>query len=94
MLTLVIYDISDNHERSRLIKKLQHFGLHRIQKSAFLGNLKSQKRIELGDVIQYHLSGPKDSIYIIPICDKCKDMTRIFSAEKRVLEESDEFKIL
>lgn len=94
MLTLVIYDISDNHERSRLIKRLQHFGLHRIQKSAFLGNLDSHKRIDLGDVVQNHLSGPKDSIYIIPICDKCKDLTRIFSAEERVLEEYNKFKIL
>lgn len=88
------YDISDNHERSRLIKILQHFGLHRIQKSAFLGNLKGHKRIDLGDAVQYHLSGPKDSIYIIPICDKCKDLTMIFSAERRVLEEPEEFKII
>jgi CRISPR-associated protein Cas2 len=94
MLTLVIYDISDNNERNQQIKTLQHYGLHRIQKSAFLGNLDQKKRSQLENNMQIHFSGPKDSIYIIPICDKCKDLTRIFSEEERVLEDRDQFKII
>lgn len=94
MLTLVIYDISDNQERNHLIKNLQHYGLHRIQKSAFLGILDKKKRLELENNMLTHLSGPKDSIYIIPICDKCKESTNIFSENYRVLEDSEEFKIV
>lgn len=33
-LTLIIYDISDNKQRLRMVKYLEGFG-HRIQKSAF-----------------------------------------------------------
>lgn len=94
MLNLVIYDISDNHERFQLIKVLQHFGLYRIQKSAFLGDLNKKSRIELETKVKNHLSGSKDSIYIVPICDKCKDLTSIFSKEKRVLEDHENFKII
>ena len=43
MLTVVVYDISDNTSRSYLIKKLQHFGLKRIQKSVFIGYLEAKE---------------------------------------------------
>lgn len=94
MLTLVIYDISDNTERNHLIKKLQHYGLHRIQKSAFLGELDSIKRTELEKAVEDHLSGPKDSIYLVPICDKCRNLTTIFSEDVRVLEDDKQYKII
>ena len=40
MLTVVVYDISENTSRNNLIKRLQYFGLKRIQKSVFIGYLK------------------------------------------------------
>ena len=46
MLTVVVYDISDNTSRSNLIKQLQHFGLHRIQKSVFIGYLDLESRLD------------------------------------------------
>lgn len=94
MLTLVIYDISNNHERNQLIKTLQHYGLHRIQKSAFLGNLDKNRRSKLENNLPPHISSSDDSIYIVPICDKCKELTRIFSEEKKVLEEMEDYKII
>lgn len=94
MLTLVIYDISDNHERSQIIKILQHYGLHRIQKSAFLGDLDSLARNELGSAVKEYLSGSKDSMYLVPICDKCKGLTKIFSEEERVLEDEKNYRII
>ena len=39
MLTVVVYDITDNTSRLHLIKKLQYFGLKRLQKSVFIGYL-------------------------------------------------------
>lgn len=93
MLTLVIYDISDNSERSHLIKTLQHYGLHRIQKSAFLGDLDSQSRDELEKNVERYISS-QDSIYLVPICDKCKEITTIFSEEEMVLEDSKHYRIV
>ncbi|MEG3224837.1 MAG: CRISPR-associated endonuclease Cas2 [Methanobacteriales archaeon Met13] len=94
MLTLVIYDISDNLERNHLIQALQHYGLHRIQKSAFLGNLNNFKRAELEEKVTEHLSGPKNSIYIVPICDKCRELTTIVSEEDIMLEDAKNYQIL
>jgi CRISPR-associated protein Cas2 len=94
MLTLVIYDISDNHSRNGIIKKLRHFGLYRVQKSAFMGDLKSFERKELEKGLEEYLSGPKDSIYIIPICRECKNLTRVYSKEFRTIGKSSNFQIV
>ena len=45
MLTLIIYDIEETKNRNDLIKKLRHYGLIRIQKSAFSGYLNHDKRL-------------------------------------------------
>ncbi|MEN4018767.1 MAG: CRISPR-associated endonuclease Cas2 [Methanobacterium sp.] len=94
MLILVIYDISDNHSRNGIIKKLRHFGLYRVQKSAFTGDLKSVERIELEKGLEEYLSGPKDSIYVVPICGECMKLTRIYSLKQRTLENNPNFQIL
>lgn len=94
MLTLVIYDISDNKDRNNLIKKLQHYGLHRIQKSAFLGNVSHSKRTELEEKVEENVSGPKDSIYFVPICHKCRGLTTIFSEDSRVLVDERNYRII
>lgn len=94
MLILVIYDISCNLERNHLIKRLQHYGLHRIQKSAFLGDLDSQKREELEKDLDGYASGSQDSVYIIPICEKCKSLVRIFSSKHKFLEDIHNYRII
>ncbi|MGC9517452.1 MAG: CRISPR-associated endonuclease Cas2 [Methanomicrobiales archaeon] len=94
MLTLVIYDISDNSVRNRLIKRLQHYGLHRIQKSGFLGNISLDDRKLLEEKLDNFLSSDNDSIYVVPLCDRCKDSTSIFSREVRYLENTHKFRIV
>lgn len=91
MLILVIYDISNNRNRSKLIKKLRHFGLHRIQKSGFLGNLNHDKRMQLEETLNDYISGIKDSIYVVPIC---KELSKIFSKREIELENKFNFKIV
>ena len=73
MLTVVVYDITDNTSRLHLIKKLQYFGLKRLQKSVFIGYLKLQERLDLADELNLYLSNDKDSIVIFPICESCKN---------------------
>ena len=73
MLTVVVYDITDNTSRSHLIKKLQFFGLKRLQKSVFIGYLELQERLDLADELNNFLSNDNDSIVIFPLCENCKD---------------------
>lgn len=47
MITLVIYDISDDRTRLRVANLCKRFGLSRIQRSAFLGDITSSRRKEL-----------------------------------------------
>lgn len=94
MLVFVIYDISDNKSRSALIKKLQHFGLHRVQKSAFSGILTLKDRFELSDEIELYLSSDKDSIIIIPVCESCSKSIEIFSDSDLFLPQVEEYKLI
>lgn len=73
LLSVVVYDISDTVSRTQLIKKLQFYGLKRIQKSVFSGYLELNDRLNLADEIEIYLSKDTDSIIIFPICGSCKD---------------------
>ena len=73
MLTAVVYDISDNTSRLSLIKKLQYFGLKRIQKSVFMGYLDTDERLNLAEDIEAYLSKETDSIIILPLCENCQN---------------------
>lgn len=72
MLTVVVYDISDNTSRSYLIKKLQYYGLKRLQKSVFIGYLEPDERLNLANDVETYLSSDNDSIVIFPVCESCK----------------------
>ena len=73
MLTVVVYDITDNTSRSHLIKKLQFFGLKRLQKSVFIGYLKLNDRLDLAEEFEKYLSNDSDSIVMFPVCESCKN---------------------
>lgn len=73
MLAIVTYDISDNTTRSYFIKKLQSYGLYRIQKSVFAGYLTIDERLDLAAESESFLSSDNDSIIIFPLCKNCKD---------------------
>ena len=73
MLTIVTYDISDNASRSYLIKKLQYFGLKRLQKSVFIGYLETGDRLDLANEVETYLSSDNDSIVIFPVCRNCRE---------------------
>lgn len=74
MLTVVVYDISDNTSRSYLIKKLQYYGLKRLQKSVFIGYLETNDRLDLANDVETYLSSDSDSIVIFPLCGNCKNI--------------------
>lgn len=94
MLTFVAYDISDNKVRNHLINLLRHFGLYRVQKSFFAGNLNLTERINLADELEIFLSSSKDSIILFSLCEGCKSSINIFSQRNISLPEESEFKFI
>ena len=73
MLVFVMYDIVDNPTRTSLIKKLQHYGLHRIQKSIFCGFLSLNERLNLVSELDLFMSSERDTILLVPACESCVD---------------------
>jgi CRISPR-associated protein Cas2 len=67
MKTLVIYDISGDREREKIAGICKRFGLNRIQRSAFIGDLNSSKRKELEARLRRSLKGV-GNIQIFVIC--------------------------
>ncbi len=70
MKVLVVYDITDNGLRFKIAEILKDFGLMRIQKSAFLGEITSQERRDLEVRLSRERLGPRDRIDIFPICNR------------------------
>ena len=93
MLTLVIYDISDDKKRTRLSRKLISYSMERIQYSAFKGELNSHDRFILAKEIEKYLSKETDSIYIIPLCERCFSLVDILSESNKSLRE-DQIKVI
>jgi CRISPR-associated protein Cas2 len=75
---LTIYDITDNRLRGKIARKCLDFGLARVQKSCFAGDL-SMNRIEMLEIELRNLlnDGEKydiaesDAVYILPMCETC-----------------------
>jgi CRISPR-associated protein Cas2 len=93
MLTLVIYDISDDKKRTKLSRTLISYSLERIQYSAFKGELNSHDRFVLAKDIKKYLSKETDSIYIIPLCERCFSLVEILSESDKSLRD-DQIKVI
>ncbi len=79
MNCLVVYDITDDGPRKRLATMLQTFGLARIQYSAFRGELNANDRAVLARRVSQFVKDEHDSIFIIPLCDRCTGTAEIIS---------------
>ena len=70
MVVWLIYDISDNKIRNKIVKLCKDYGLYRVQKSVFLGTLNRNEIdslfLESKDLIDMET----DSLYIFPLCDE------------------------
>lgn len=71
MKTLVIYDITDDNLRNAVSEVCKNFGLSRIQKSAFLGDLASSARKELKAKLERTLGEAEGNIQIFVLCNAC-----------------------
>lgn len=70
MLTWVIYDITDDKIRRKIIKECKNTGLYRVQKSVFLGEIEDNDFDELKIKIEDIVNLDEDSVYIFPMSKK------------------------
>lgn len=94
MLVFVCYDISENYNRTQLIKHLQHFGLHRIQKSIFICHLSLDEIEDISQDMDGFLSSDNDSIIIIPLYEKSKNLVITISYEDISIDRNMDFEIV
>lgn len=69
MLVWVIYDIVKDKTRTSLARVCKQYGLYRVQKSAFLGNLNKNEIDELSIKSKDLINEEEDSVYIFPMCE-------------------------
>lgn len=67
MITWVLYDISDDKARTKVAKYCQQAGLHRVQYSVFLGEIKPNQRDTLELQIEEQIDPDRDRVYIFPM---------------------------
>jgi CRISPR-associated protein Cas2 len=75
LLLWLIYDISDNCIRTRTSEKCKDYGLFRVQKSAFFGDIKPEavKHLsqDIEEILERDAGSEEDSVLIIPSCRAC-----------------------
>lgn len=90
MLVWVIYDITENKVRQKISDRCKSYGLYRVQKSVFLGDLNTNERDSLGIECEELIDTDRDSIYIFPMDDQSfKKVQLIGQAFDRELVSDD-----
>lgn len=66
MIYWVIYDITKNKIRTKISNICKDYGLERVQKSSFLGNISVNKAEMLALDIKKFMKNKKDKVFIVP----------------------------
>ena len=66
----MIYDIVNDKVRKKVSDSCKDYGLYRVQKSVFLGDLNSNQRDSLALECEELVDIDTDSVYIFPMDDK------------------------
>ena len=69
MRVWVMYDITDNKIRNKVIRYCKNAGLYRVQKSIFLGDIDKNRIDELHLQCDEIIDMESDSLYIFPMCE-------------------------
>ena len=77
MLTWVVYDITADKTSTRIAKRCLDYGLYRVQKSVFLGDIDSNRVEEILLFSKELMDATTDSVYIFPMCREDFDKVRI-----------------
>ena len=77
MLTWVVYDISKDKTRTKVARRCLDFGLYRVQKSVFLGDVAANRVEEILLFSRDLLDPATDSVYVFPMCREDFERVRI-----------------
>jgi CRISPR-associated protein Cas2 len=77
MLTWVVYDIAKDRTRTKIARRCLDFGLYRVQKSVFLGDLEGNRVEEILLFSRELMNEQTDSVYIFPMCREDFERVRI-----------------
>lgn len=77
MLTWVVYDISKDRTRKKIADRCLDFGLQRVQKSVFLGEVPANRVEEIVQFSRDLLNPETDAVYVFPMCRDDFDKVRI-----------------
>lgn len=69
MMTWLIYDITEDKIRKEVIRIAQHYGMYRVQKSVFLGEVDKNKLDKIIEESKKAINLEEDSVYIFPMCE-------------------------
>ncbi|RJP56750.1 MAG: CRISPR-associated endonuclease Cas2 [Candidatus Auribacter fodinae] len=95
MLYWLIYDISSNSKRLKVSEKCKDYGLYRVQKSAFLGDLSKNKAEMLLEEVQDIMAESEgDCVFMFPACKGCFSSRAIIGEFNESLIEEKEFVFL
>jgi CRISPR-associated protein Cas2 len=83
---LVVYDIDDDAKRAKLADRLKGLGLSRIQRSAFAGNLDSQRLKDLYRLCERFATDPRDVIHVFLLCGYDWSRRKAFGSYHEVVE--------
>lgn len=91
MILWLIYDISDNANRTKTSEACKNHGLYRLQKSAFFGELEQEKLELLIREIKDTLNdrdnwNENDSVFILPACNSCIQKRIVIGKEINIKE--------
>ena len=88
MITLVIYDITEDDLRLRVAKFLRSRGLQRIQKSAFAGPLTAGQRADLVAGLRRLIRGhDRVNIQVYPLTEASYNQRIVMGVELKYDEE-------
>ncbi len=72
----MVYDITVDKTRNKVVRYCKNAGLYRVQKSVFLGDVEKNRLDELHLQCEEIIDKKTDSLYIFPMCREDFDKVR------------------
>lgn len=88
MRILVIFDIPSDKIRYKIGETCKDYGLQRIQKSSFLGNINHNRNEELRIKLKKVLGNKPGNIQMFPLCKKDFIMRKLIINEEESIDGS------
>lgn len=84
----LLYDITDNRKRTKIVQICKDYGLTRVQKSCFFGAIQRENRKEFEKKLDL-LVAEEDQICMIPVTDGIMQRTKIWGKNMKEQEQKE-----